>query len=108
MNENNFYLLLDVIFRNGSVKRLTRNGIDFNEIAIQTNQAISDGLVMNSENRIMLTDKGIGLLRDLEVKYKKTNKKEWIEKDEKNQIARLDKNAIFVPRQNELTFRVLS
>jgi hypothetical protein len=104
MNENNLYLLLDVIFRNGSVKRLTRNGIDFSEIAVQTNQAIVDGLVTNSNNRVILTDKGISLLKDLEEKYRKTNKREWIEKDEKSRIDKRDKSFIFVPRQNELTF----
>mgnify|MGYP000190324201 CR=1 FL=1 len=104
MKENNLFILLDVIHRNGSVKRLTRNGIDFNQIAVETNQAIIDGLVTNNEKRIVLTDKGIELLRILETKYKKTNKNEWIEKDLKSQIPRIDKNTIFVPRQNELTF----
>ncbi len=104
MNENNFYLLLDVIFRNGSVKRLTRSGVDFNEIAIQTNQAISEGLVINSKNRIVLTGKGIDVLKKLELKYKKTNKEEWIGRQLKSQIAKIDKNSIFLPRQSELTF----
>ena len=39
---------------------------------------------------------------------KKTNKNEWIEKDLKSQVKRIDKNFIFLPRQNELTFEVLS
>lgn len=104
MNENNLYLLLDVIFRNGSVKRLTRKGVDFNEIVIQTNQAISDGLIKDSEERILLTEKGIDFLKILEEKYRKINKNEWIEKDFKSQIEKKDKSFIFVPRQNELTF----
>ncbi|MBL0139154.1 MAG: hypothetical protein IPP86_11580 [Bacteroidetes bacterium] len=104
MNENSLYILLDVIFRNGSVKRLVRNGIDFSEIAVQTNKAILNGLVTNSYSRIILTDKGIELLRTLEDTYKKTNKKEWIEKDEKVVLIKRKKSFIFVPRQNELTF----
>jgi len=104
MNENNLYILLDVIFRNGSVKRLTRNGIEFSDIAIQTNRAISDGLVTNSNNRVILTEKGVELLKTLEEKYKKTNKNEWIEKDEKSRVDKKEKSFIFVPRQNELTF----
>jgi len=104
MNENNLYLLLDVISRNGSVKILTRNGIDFNEIAIQTNNAISEGLVINSDKRIVLTDKGVEVLKHLALKYKKTNKDEWIERHLKSQIRKIDKNSIFLPRQNELTF----
>ncbi|MDX2279196.1 MAG: hypothetical protein NW218_06385 [Saprospiraceae bacterium] len=104
MNEDNFYLLLDVIFRNGSAKRLTRNGVDFSEIAIQTNHAIAEGLVKNSGNRIILTEKGVEALKRLEDKYKKTKKEEWIEKDEKSRVDKKDKSFIFVPRQSELTF----
>ena len=104
MNENKLYLLLDVIFRNGSVKRLTRNGIDFSEIAIQTSQAVKDGLVINSGERITLTEKGINVLKELETKFKKTNKEEWIQKDTENQTIPIDKNTIFVPKQNELSF----
>lgn len=106
MNENNLYLLLDVIFRNGSVKRLTRNGIDFSEIANQTQLAIKNELVNYENEKIILTQKGLETLKQLEITYKKTTKKEWIEKDEKNRLDknRREKNFIFVPRQNELTF----
>lgn len=104
MKEENLFLLLDVIFRNGSVKRLTRNNIDFNEIAKQTNIAINQGLLNYIENQIALTKEGVKVYQKLEAQYKKTNKSEWIEKDLKNQIASKDKNFIFMPRQNELSF----
>jgi len=35
---------------------------------------------------------------------KKIIKEEWIKKDLKNKIPKLDKKTIFVPRKNELTF----
>ncbi len=35
---------------------------------------------------------------------KKTSTEEWIKKDLKSKIPKLDKNTIFVPRKNELTF----
>ena len=104
MKEENLYLLLDVVFRNGSVKRLTRNNIDFNEIAKQTNLAINQGLLSYSEDQIALSKEGIELYKQLEARFKKVNKDEWIEKDLKNQIAKKDKNFIFMPRQNELSF----
>lgn len=108
MTNENLYILLDIVFRNGSVKRLARAGIDYNEIAIQTGIAIKDELITYSEEKIILTDKGVELYKQLETTYKRTKKEEWIEKDKKNQIAKIDKNTIFVPRQNELTFQVLS
>ena len=108
MDEKKLYLLLDVINRNGSVTRLIREGMDFAEIAIQTNHAVSEELVSNSDDRIVLTEKGIETLKVLGDKYERTNKEKWIEKDKKSQVEKIDKNAIFVPSQNELTFLIRS
>ncbi|EKB47367.1 hypothetical protein [Cecembia lonarensis] len=106
MEKENLYILLDVIFRNGSLKRLARKGVDYNEIANQTQIAIKNELVSYDSQRVTLTPKGLELLKQLEITYKKTTKSEWIEKDEKNRLSknRREKNFIFVPRQNELTF----
>lgn len=106
MEKENLYILLDVIFRNGSIKRLARKGVDYNEIANQTQIAIKNELVSYDKERVILTPKGLELLKQLEITYKKTTKSEWIEKDEKNRLDknRREKNFIFVPRQNELTF----
>ncbi len=106
MEKENLYILLDVIFRNGSIKRLARKGVDYNEIANQTQIAIKNELVSYDKERVILTPKGLELLKQLEISYKKTTKSEWIEKDEKNRLDknRREKNFIFVPRQNELTF----
>ena len=106
MEKENLYILLDVIFRNGSIKRLARKGVDYTEIANQTQIAIKNELVSYDKERVILTPKGLELLKQLEITYKKTTKSEWIEKDEKNRLDknRREKNFIFVPRQNELTF----
>lgn len=106
MEKENLYILLDVIFRNGSLKRLARKGVDYNEIANQTQIAIKNELVSYDKERVILTPRGLELLKQLEITYKKTTKSEWIEKDEKNRLGknRREKNFIFVPRQNELTF----
>jgi hypothetical protein len=106
MEKENLYILLDVIFRNGSLKRLARKGVDYIEIANQTQIAIKNDLVSYDKERVILTLKGLELLKQLEITYKKTTKSEWIEKDEKNRLDknRREKNFIFVPRQNELTF----
>jgi predicted methyltransferase len=106
MEKENLYILLDVIFRNGSIKRLARKGVDYNEIANQTQIAIKSELVTYDKERVVLTEKGLELLKQLEITYKRTTKSEWIEKDEKNRLDknRREKNFIFVPKQNELTF----
>lgn len=108
MENENLYIFLDIVFRNGSIKRLARKGVDYNEIATYTQTSIKDGLIGYADQKIVLTNKGIELHKQLQLNYKRIKKDEWIEKDKKNQIARIDKNTIFVPRQNELTFRILS
>lgn len=35
---------------------------------------------------------------------KKIKKEDWIEKDWKNKIPKIDKKVVFVPRQKELSF----
>jgi hypothetical protein len=104
MSEINLFPFLDVIFRNGSSNKRFSKSEDFNEIAILTNHAVSEGLIKNSNNRIVLTEKGMDVFKQLEAKYKNNNKEKWIEKDFKSQIIKLEKNFIFLPKQNELTF----
>lgn len=104
MKKQQLYILLNVIYNNSSVKNLTRQGMTFEQIAKQTNSAIKSDYISYTKERLVLTEKGIELLKELEIKYKKTNKNEWIEEDLKSKIPKLEKNVLFLPNQNELTF----
>jgi hypothetical protein len=104
MNEKELYLLLNVIKNNGDIKRLVREGISYQKIAELTNEAIAKKLVTYDNDSIELSEIGNSKFEEIQNDYKRTNKEEWIEKDKKNQIARIEKNTIFVPRQNELSF----
>jgi len=104
MDEKKLYLLLKVLFNNGSSKLLTRNGMSFSEIAKLTNSAIENGYIKYDNKNIEFTEKGTETLDKLEVLYKKRNKDEWIERDLKNQIPKIDKDFIYLPRQDEINF----
>lgn len=104
MDEKELYLLLNLIKNNGDIKRLVREGISYQKIIELTNEAISKELVTYINDKIELSEKGNSKFGEIQHNYKKINKDEWIEKDKKNQIAKLDKNVIFVPRQDELSF----
>ncbi|MBK6482334.1 MAG: hypothetical protein IPG01_04175 [Chitinophagaceae bacterium] len=95
---------MKVIKNNSDVHQLIREGLTFPRIAELNAEAIKEGYVTYSKESIRLSEKGIAKLHDLDIKFKKVNKDEWIEKDIKNMIPKLDKNVIFVPKQNELTF----
>ena len=106
MKEKEIYLLLNAIKKNTDIKRLVREGLSYSGIARLTNDAISNELVIYEQDNIKLSKKGEELYEQIKDNYKRTIKKEWIEKDEKNRLDknRREKNFIFVPRQNELTF----
>ncbi len=104
MNEKHLYKLLKVINKNGNINNLIREGLSFSKIAELTNKAIIAELVIKSNDKIELSRKGLEKIQKLEVRYKKTNKEEWIEKDIKSIIPKLDKDLIYLPDQNELTF----
>lgn len=104
MNEKYLYTLLRVINKNGNINNLIREGLSFSKIADLTNETIIAGLVIQSKDRIELSPNGLEKMRELEVRYKKINKEEWIEKDIKSIIPKLDKKVIYLPDQNELTF----
>lgn len=104
MEKKEIYLLLNAIKKNTDIKRLIREGLSYSDIAKLTKDAITNELVHYQNDKIQLSEKGIDLYEQLKGSYKRTNKKEWIEKDFKSQIPCIDKNSIFVPKQNELTF----
>lgn len=104
MKEKEIYLLLNAIKKNTDIKRLVREGLSYSDIARLTKEAITNRLVDYQDEKIQLSDKGTELYEQLKDNYKRTNKGEWIEKDFRSQIPPIDKNIIFVPRQNELTF----
>lgn len=104
MDINNKYILLDIILKNGSINRLTNNGVAYDEISTLINTLITEKLIEYKNEKISLTENGIIELKKLEIIFKKKNKEEWILPDEKSRIAKLEKSFIFVPKQNELTF----
>lgn len=104
MKDRKLVTLLHIIQSNGNVKRLLREGMSFKELTQLINVAIGKGFLTYENEKVALTKSGVELLTlELDI-LKNQNKDEWIKKDFKNQIPKLDKNSIFLPRQDELTF----
>ena len=74
MNNKNLYLLLDIVKKNGNVKRLIHEKLDFREIADLTNYAIANDLIFFNEETLVVSDKGNLLYNELEEKYKERDK----------------------------------
>lgn len=104
MKEKELYILLTVIQKNGDVKRLIREGLSYKDVAEMTNKAISDGLIIYNNDLISLSEKGIETLIIFDKKLKITDKSKWIVPENKSKTSILDKNDVFLPNQNDLSF----
>nr|WP_042297400.1 hypothetical protein [Nonlabens ulvanivorans] len=104
MKEEHLYILLNIVKNNGDIKRLTREGISFKEIAELSNQAIKSGFLMYQDSAISISELGIEKIKNLDLKFKTFDKSKWIEKETRSKIPKLDKNFIFLPNQKELDF----
>ncbi|MAP55127.1 MAG: hypothetical protein CL605_09515 [Altibacter sp.] len=104
MNEKHLYILLNVVKNNGDIKRLTREGLSFKDIAELSNQAIKHEFLIYEEHSIAISEKGLKSIKKLDKKFKILDKNKWIEKESKSQISKLDKDFIFLPNQNALDF----
>ena len=88
MNEKHLYTLFSIIKNNGDVKRL----------------AISEGFIIYESDNVSLSKKGEEIFRELESKLKITDKNKWIEPKNASRIPVLEKDFIFLPKQDELHF----
>lgn len=108
MNEKEIYLLLNAIKKNTDIKRLVREGLSYTNVAKLTKEAILNEFVKYENDKISLSEKGEQYYEQIKDNYKRKNKNEWIEEDLKSKLKKIDKNFIFLPKQNELTFRIHS
>jgi len=104
MKNKFLFRLLDVIEKNGDVRRLIHEGIDFKTIGDLTQFSLQHGYVVFIDKKIVITQKGIDEIKTGEKEYKRTNKAEWILPDWKSKITKIDKNDIFLPRKDDLEF----
>ncbi|GAC1303673.1 MAG: hypothetical protein NVSMB24_10000 [Mucilaginibacter sp.] len=104
MNEDNLYLLLDIIKKNGNVKKLIHNGLSYKAIAELTTWAITNEYLLIDKNEIFLSQKGTTELTRLSTLFKKNNKEEWIVPEIESKIKPIEKDFIYLPNRNELSF----
>lgn len=104
MTEKQLFYLLRLIKNNGNIKRLLYEGFSFRTIAEATNISIREGYLAYNDKELTLTANGQTKLSELEPLMKKVNKEQWIQKEIKSKIPKLEEDFIFLPNQNELHF----
>ena len=104
MKDKHLYRLLEIVNRKGDVRSLIAEGITFKEIGDLTALALKQEYFQFSNEAINITEKGLQKLKIDSENFKRTNKEEWILPDLKSKIKKIDKNDIFLPHQNDLSF----
>ena len=62
MENDNKYILLDIILRNGSIDRLKRNGVSYENISELISILIKDNLIEFKNEKLLLTEIGLNEL----------------------------------------------
>lgn len=104
MTTKNKVLLLRVIHEDGDIKLLRHHNISFREIGEMVETSVEEGLLTNSDDIISLTDQGKDFLESNIGIIKERDKSKWIELDRKNKIRKIDRDEVFLPAQNALSF----
>ena len=105
MNEKLLHTLLSVIKNNGDIKKLRRNKITYADIANLIEKAIQLNYLITTNTAIEITETGLLRLLELDKHYKLIDKSKWIDKESRSIITKLEKDFIYLPNQNELTFK---
>jgi hypothetical protein len=105
MNDKHLYFLLDTIQKNGDARRLMSEGLTYKDIAELTQTALRNGLLkIGVDKKLSLTTTGIQKYGADDRRFKKTDKNLWIRPQTQSKTSKIDKNDIFLPDKNELSF----
>lgn len=105
MNEQTLILFLQIIRGNGYIDELLNRGYEYAQIGGFIVQCKEEGLLVESEGKTTLSDKGLSKLNELNEKYGRLNAEQWISPDETSIVARLKKGEIYVPEGKKLNLR---
>jgi hypothetical protein len=92
--------LLKVIYNNGNIEPLRLMGYEYTQIIMFINFELEENNAEYINGKLILTKKGNEFLAELENNKKGPGR--WIEPEIQSRIAKIEKNDIFLPSQNDL------
>ena len=104
MTKRKEILILNMIEDSGNIKRLLREELSYREISEITNKLVQDELLTYVEKKIILTQKGKEILTENKHLIKETNKRNWIQPENRSRIKKHERNFIYLPNNTELDF----
>ena len=96
--------LLKIIDNNGNIEPLSELGYEYSQIVNFIKHEINENNAAYNNGELILTLQGKSLIVSLEKEKKKKGSNTWIEQEIQSKISILDKNDVFLPNQNDLSF----
>lgn len=99
-------LLLKIIKFNGDISPLLKLGYEYSQIVKSINDEIIDGNAERKNGLLGITEKGDQLITSISKKLNRADFESWIEPEIESKIPKIKINFVYLPNQNELTFKV--
>ncbi|WP_448103964.1 hypothetical protein [Pedobacter panaciterrae] len=96
--------LLHIINSDGDIKKLRHSGLTYRQIAELIDANVTNGNLDGNDDIVTITQQGKDLLQVNKGEIKERDKSKWIEIDFKNKMQQIDKEDVFLPRKNDMSF----
>lgn len=104
MNSEVKLFLLKIVKFNGNLTPLLKRGYEYSQIFQLLDELIAEGLLEKNNNRIAITDIGLREIDKLNKHLERRDSSSWIEPESASRISKINKNDVFLPAQDELSF----
>ncbi|PZR25890.1 MAG: hypothetical protein DI535_16415 [Citrobacter freundii] len=104
MDNSRRIFLLKVIKFSGDISPLIKGGLEYYQVVDMIGAEVAEGNAETINGELILTQKGNDLLEQLVKQDKRKGSDAWIEPEEESRIPKIEKNEIFLPSQNDLSF----
>jgi len=104
MQEEVKLILLKLVKSNGNLQPLIEMGYEYAQVINFINFLTEEELLKKEKNKISITDKGLKEIQRLNKKYNRLNSAQWIEPKIESRITPIDKDFVYLPNRNELSF----
>jgi predicted transcriptional regulator len=104
MNPEVKLLLYKILKGNGNITELTEYGYQYSQILSILKELLSEGFLFKQGSEILLTEKGMKEIDDLNKILGRKGTNQWIEPENKSKILKFQINDVYLPSQNDLYF----
>jgi hypothetical protein len=104
MQEEVKLLLLKLVKSNGNLQPIIDLGYEYSQIINFLNFLTEEKSLIKEKNKVTITEFGLNEIQRLNKKFNRYNSAQWIEPKTESRISPIEKDFIYLPNRNELSF----